>query len=183
VTKAATSPWATISLRATNTNFAAKNSSPAETPGPRLQTEAKRPEDGFLDKLVNAMQGTMWVDQEEYELSKVDVHLSRKLSFFGLLGGIEKLDLQMVQNASILKPGSRKPLRSSSPAENSSPQSVSAASKTAPTSRKSLLPGNLSRVCLESWKPYRNARTCYRDPESFCRFGLSVIQSHKALQL
>jgi hypothetical protein len=55
------------------------------------------PEDGFLDKLVNAMQGTMWVDQEEHELSKVDVHLSRRLSFFGLLGGIEKLDLQMVQ--------------------------------------------------------------------------------------
>jgi hypothetical protein len=54
-------------------------------------------EDGFVDKLVNAMQGTMWVDQQEYEISKVDVHLSRKLSFFGLLGGIEKLDLQMVQ--------------------------------------------------------------------------------------
>jgi hypothetical protein len=55
------------------------------------------PEEGFLDKLVNAMQGTMWVDQEEYELSKVDVHLSKKLTFFGLLGGIEKLDLQMAQ--------------------------------------------------------------------------------------
>jgi len=55
------------------------------------------PEDGFLDKLVNAMRGTIWVDQEEHELSKVDIHLSKKLSFFGLLGGIEKLDLQMVQ--------------------------------------------------------------------------------------
>jgi hypothetical protein len=55
------------------------------------------PEDGFLDKLVNAMQGTMWVDEGEYELAKVDIHLSKKLSFFGVLGGIERLDLQMVQ--------------------------------------------------------------------------------------
>ncbi len=55
------------------------------------------PEDGFVDKLVNAMMGTMWVDEQESELSKIDIHLSRKLSFFGLLGGIEKLDLQMAQ--------------------------------------------------------------------------------------
>jgi hypothetical protein len=54
-------------------------------------------EDGFVDKLVNAMEGTMWVDEQEYELSKMDVHLSRKLSFFGLLGAIDKLDLTIAQ--------------------------------------------------------------------------------------
>lgn len=54
-------------------------------------------EDGFVDKLVNAMEGTMWVDEQEYELSRMDVHLSRKLSFFGLLGAIEKLDLKIAQ--------------------------------------------------------------------------------------
>jgi hypothetical protein len=55
-------------------------------------------DDGFIDKLLNAMHGTMWVDQEDYELSKIDVHLGRKVSFFGgLAGAIEKLDLHLVQ--------------------------------------------------------------------------------------
>lgn len=55
-------------------------------------------EDGFIDKLVNAMSGTMWVDQEDYELAKMDIHLGKKISFFGgLAGAIEKLDLQLVQ--------------------------------------------------------------------------------------
>ncbi len=62
-----------------------------------FRPKSNAPEDGFLDKLVNAMQGTMWVDQQEHELSKVDVHLSKRLTFFGLLGAIEKMDLQMVQ--------------------------------------------------------------------------------------
>jgi hypothetical protein len=56
------------------------------------------PEDGFMDKLLNNMQGRMWVDQQEYELSKIDVHLGKKIGFFGgLAGAIEKLDLQMFQ--------------------------------------------------------------------------------------
>lgn len=55
-------------------------------------------EEGFLDKLVNAMQGTIWVDQQDYEMAKVNVHLGKKVSFFGgIAGAIEKMDLQLIQ--------------------------------------------------------------------------------------
>jgi len=54
--------------------------------------------DAFLDKLINAMHGTMWVDQEDYELARLDVHLGKRVSFFGgLAGAIDKLDLQIIQ--------------------------------------------------------------------------------------
>jgi hypothetical protein len=63
-----------------------------------FRPKADPPENSFLDKLVNAMHGTMWVDQQEYEISKIDVHLGKRVSFFGgLAGAIDKLDLHMIQ--------------------------------------------------------------------------------------
>jgi len=54
--------------------------------------------DGFFDKLINAMHGTLWIDQEDFQLMKADIHLGEKISFFGgLAGAIERLDLTLVQ--------------------------------------------------------------------------------------
>jgi len=54
--------------------------------------------DGFFNKLINAMHGTLWIDQEDFQLMKADIHLGQKISFFGgLAGAIEKLDLTLVQ--------------------------------------------------------------------------------------
>ena len=53
---------------------------------------------GFFDQLINAMHGTLWIDQEDFQLMKADVHLGQKVSFFGgLAGAIEKLDLTLLQ--------------------------------------------------------------------------------------
>lgn len=54
--------------------------------------------ENFMDKLINAMTGTICVDQEEFQLAKANIRLSRKVSFFGgLAGAIEHIDLQLVQ--------------------------------------------------------------------------------------
>jgi hypothetical protein len=52
----------------------------------------------FMDRLINAMSGTMWIDQQDFQMAKAFIHLSRKVSFFGgLAGAIDRLDLQLVQ--------------------------------------------------------------------------------------
>ncbi len=64
----------------------------------QFSPKAGAPEEGFMDKLLNSMHGTLWVDEQDYEMAKVESHLGRKVSFFGgLAGAIEKLDLQLVQ--------------------------------------------------------------------------------------
>lgn len=56
------------------------------------------PNEEFLDRLVNSMAGTFWIDQEDFQLAKADVALSKKVSFFGgIAGSIEKLDLTLIQ--------------------------------------------------------------------------------------
>lgn len=54
--------------------------------------------DGFFDRLINSMHGELWIDAEEFQLAKADVHLTKKVSFFGgIAGAIEKLDLSFSQ--------------------------------------------------------------------------------------
>ena len=51
-----------------------------------------------MDKLLNAMQGRMYVDKQGGQLAKIDLHLAKRIGFFGgLAGAIDKLDLQMIQ--------------------------------------------------------------------------------------
>jgi hypothetical protein len=55
-------------------------------------------DDSFLDHLVNAMAGTFWIDQEDYQLAKADIHLSKRVAFFGgMAGAIDKLNLTLIQ--------------------------------------------------------------------------------------
>jgi hypothetical protein len=70
----------------------------------RFSAKSDAESDGFFERLLNAMQGTLWIDQEDFQLVKADVHLGQKISFFGgLAGAIEKLDLTLVQKR--LEPG------------------------------------------------------------------------------
>lgn len=56
------------------------------------------PSESFLDRLMNAMAGTFWIDQQDYQLARADVHLSKRVSFFGgIAGAIDKLDLTLIQ--------------------------------------------------------------------------------------
>ena len=54
--------------------------------------------DSFMDRLINAMSGTFWIDQEDYQLAKANIRLSKRVSFFGgIAGAIEKMDLTLIQ--------------------------------------------------------------------------------------
>jgi hypothetical protein len=56
------------------------------------------PNEEFFDKLINSMAGTLWIDQEDYQLAKADIRLAKRVAFFGgLAGAIEKLDLTLIQ--------------------------------------------------------------------------------------
>jgi hypothetical protein len=63
-----------------------------------FKPKAGAPNDEFFDKFINAMAGSLWIDQEDYQLAKADVHLSKRIAFFGgLAGAIDKLDLTLIQ--------------------------------------------------------------------------------------
>jgi len=60
--------------------------------------KADAPDDEFFDKFINAMTGKLWVDQEEYQLAKAEVRLSKRVAFFGgLAGALDKMDLTLIQ--------------------------------------------------------------------------------------
>jgi len=61
---------------------------------PRPGAEVSSP----FDRIVNAMAGTMWVDQEDGQMSKLDLRLTSKVSFFaGFAGAIERLNMTILQ--------------------------------------------------------------------------------------
>lgn len=54
--------------------------------------------DSLLDRLINAVSGTLWIDQEDYQLAKADLRLGKRVSFFGgMAGAIEKMNLTLIQ--------------------------------------------------------------------------------------
>jgi hypothetical protein len=60
--------------------------------------KADTKDDSFLDHLINAMAGTFWIDKEDYQLAKADIHLSKRVAFFGgMAGAIDKLNLTLLQ--------------------------------------------------------------------------------------
>jgi hypothetical protein len=64
----------------------------------RFAPKADIDEDGFFDKLLNAMTGVIWVDVEEGQMAKAEFFLGKKISFFGgFAGAIERLDVTVVQ--------------------------------------------------------------------------------------
>jgi hypothetical protein len=60
--------------------------------------KANAPNSDFMDRLINSVCGTFWIDQEDYQLARADVQLSKRVSFFGgIAGAIDKLDLTLIQ--------------------------------------------------------------------------------------
>ncbi|MGZ8900601.1 MAG: hypothetical protein ACXW3Z_10940 [Limisphaerales bacterium] len=56
------------------------------------------PNDSFMDRLINSMSGTFWVDKAEHQLSKAEIRLSKRVAFFGgIAGAIDKIDLVLIQ--------------------------------------------------------------------------------------
>ncbi len=59
--------------------------------------QGKLPCKTFGDKLLNRLEGTLWIDQTEAEVAKLSVHLTESLSvgWFGVLGSLSRCDLSL----------------------------------------------------------------------------------------
>jgi hypothetical protein len=56
------------------------------------------PREDLVDKVINSIYGTMWVDREDYQMAKVDLHLAKRVTFFaGIAGAIDRMDMQVIQ--------------------------------------------------------------------------------------
>lgn len=56
-------------------------------------------EKSVSDRVLSRMAGTLWVDEGDWEVSKVKVHLTAELSLglFGMVGSIKQLEMEMEQ--------------------------------------------------------------------------------------
>ncbi|MBI2683660.1 MAG: hypothetical protein HYX26_10705 [Acidobacteriales bacterium] len=56
------------------------------------RTNVKLPEKRRMDKILNRLEGKVWVDTEAFALLKVDMHLTEPTSLAGGLGSVRSLD-------------------------------------------------------------------------------------------
>ena len=71
------------------------------------KTGVKLPEKKRMDRLLNRLEGRVWVDSENYSLLKVDMHLTEATNLMGGLGSVRSLDflIEMTQVApDVLQP-------------------------------------------------------------------------------
>jgi hypothetical protein len=60
----------------------------------KFQPKRGLDDDGLIDKVLNRLGGTIWIDAEEFELAKLDVNLQSPASFFGgFVGSVSKIHL------------------------------------------------------------------------------------------
>jgi hypothetical protein len=59
------------------------------------RTNVKLPERRRMDKILNRLEGRVWVDAETYSLVKVDMHLTEPTTLAGGLGAVRSLDFQI----------------------------------------------------------------------------------------
>ncbi len=53
-------------------------------------------DDKLLDRVVNRMAGTIWVDEDEWEIARVSMRLTERVTLWaGLLGALDKLEVAM----------------------------------------------------------------------------------------
>ncbi len=63
------------------------------------KTDAPTPK--MIDKIINKVSGALWMDEEEAEIARLDVHLGASVKFWGgILGKLEKFDLTLVRKRS-----------------------------------------------------------------------------------
>lgn len=60
------------------------------------RSDIKLPEKKRMDRLVNRLEGTMWLDAVTFSILKVDMHLTEPVSMLGVVANIRQLDLNMV---------------------------------------------------------------------------------------
>lgn len=59
------------------------------------------PVNQMADKILNRLAGFVWVDEEDFEVVKLDVHLTEKVSVWGgLVGSMESFDMSLVRSRS-----------------------------------------------------------------------------------
>lgn len=61
------------------------------------RSDIKLPEKKRMDRFINRLEGTMWLDTETYALLKLDMHLTEPVSILGVMANIRQLDLRMLQ--------------------------------------------------------------------------------------
>lgn len=61
------------------------------------RSDIKLPEKKRMDRFINRLEGTMWLDAETFALLKLDMHLTEPVSILGVMANIRQLDLRMLQ--------------------------------------------------------------------------------------
>ena len=56
-----------------------------------------KPERTRMERVLNHVQGRVWVDERDYEISKVDCSLMDPISVYGILGKVRHLDFKLDQ--------------------------------------------------------------------------------------
>ena len=60
--------------------------------------------DGVFERLLNAMGGTLYIDKEDYQLAQAEIHLLRRVRFFGgIAGALDRLRMSFSQKR--IEPG------------------------------------------------------------------------------
>lgn len=60
--------------------------------------------DGLMDRILSQLHGRLWIDQQDYQLAKADIHLIERVSFWAGFGGVlDQLDLVLARNR--IEPG------------------------------------------------------------------------------
>ncbi len=58
--------------------------------------EARLPEKKLIDRVLNKLSGRVWVDEQESELAKIDLHLTEEVTLWGgVLGSLKELSMVM----------------------------------------------------------------------------------------
>jgi hypothetical protein len=62
-----------------------------------FKPKRKNPEDTLEDKILNRLAGRLWVDDQDAEIAKLDVHLTEELSlgWLGMIGSLKECNLLM----------------------------------------------------------------------------------------
>jgi hypothetical protein len=56
------------------------------------KTGVKLPEKKRMDRVLNRLEGMVWIDAEAYSLLKIDMHLTEATSLMGVMASVRKLD-------------------------------------------------------------------------------------------
>jgi hypothetical protein len=63
--------------------------------------KADAPAPKMIDKIINKISGVIWVDEEDSEIARLDIHMNNSVKFWGgILGQLDRFDLMLVRKRS-----------------------------------------------------------------------------------